>query len=97
MADSNVCLFIPGAFHRCTADQVKSSFETLFGIDIIDKVDESLRSNHGIDFKHFWIHFKHTSPSLQAFIDEINLKGMRPIYYNSPYVWKVQINKPKLD
>jgi len=91
-----ICLFIPGAFHRCTAQQVQDAFHILFGNDIIDKVDESLRSNNGKDFKHFWIHFKASSPALDGFVQEIKLKGMRKIVYDEPYFWKVQMDKPKV-
>jgi len=91
-----ICLFIPGAFHLCTAQQVQDAFHILFGDNIIDKVDESLRSANGKDFKHFWIHFKSSSPALDAFVHEIKLKGVRTIIYNEPYFWKVQMDKPKV-
>jgi len=88
-------MFIGGAWHTTTAAMVQQTFDEIFGVGIITKVDGVKRKGDARDYMLFFIYTNpKTTPELDKFIGQIQRNGSANIIYDEQdHFWKVQLNK----
>jgi hypothetical protein len=89
---STPTLFIGGAWHTTTAAMVQQTFDEIFGLGGITKVDGVKRKGD----KRYYMLFFYTNPNtiLDKFIDQIHRNGSANIIYDDQeHFWKVQLYK----
>ena len=95
----SVC--IPRAKYFVTTEMVKQVFSTIFGEDLIERVDRVERSdqNTGEGFWIIFVHFKDNedtpSNSLAEFMSKLCVEGEVKVIYQDNWFWKVRQTTPK--
>ena len=86
MASTSNSLYIGYARASCTTEDVKHTFESILGPDIVDHVDESIKKDtKGYDFKMFFIHFKASTAQLEHTYKRIDKETFVSFVYNTEW------------
>ena len=89
----NPILLIKYAVSSCSAEQVTTVMNQLFGEPVVERVIVLSKTNYttGSKFFMFFIHLKTVNAALQQFITQFEESRVQKIMYNDPWYWNVVI------